>query len=329
MRNKNKLKYIIVGYGNIGHKRHDILGNKVIATLDPNPNAGANYTDVSQIPEKILEEIDAVVITIPRKQKNLSLEFWLNLGKHVLVEKPMIITDKEVANLSKKLKQNKVIYYTGYNYRFEPHIMRIKKIIESKSLGKLYSARLVYGFGNVAQLKGTWRDTGYGALDEVGCHLIDLSMHLFGYSENEFEAIKLVNFEAKSFDHCILSTNDKKVIMEASWIMWKNTFTIEAYFEKGSIHMNGLCKWGKSDLIVRKRIYPAGIPKEKLYTISGPPDPTWKSDIKQFEEAIRLSKNSLYSDLNITKSLVNILKSHNNNLNAQAIIQKLLENPTY
>ena len=39
--------------------------------------------------------------------------------------------------------------------------------------------------------------------------------------------------------------------------------------------MNGLCKWGPSQLIINKRKYPSGIPMEKKISVNFP-DPTWK-----------------------------------------------------
>lgn len=322
--NKKLFKYLIVGFGNIGHKRQVALGKKAIATLDPNPNSHADFFSPNQIDQKTLSKFNAVVITVPRREKIEAVKYWLKKGKHVLVEKPMVLTPQEAKKLQSLARKNKVIWYTAYNYRFEPHIVKIKKLIDSGFLGDHYSTHMVYGFGNVRQLIGTWRETGFGALDEVGCHLVDLVHYLLGYRADQFEALYLQKTEAKTFDHCVLTTKDKKVLMEASWIMWKNIFSIDIYGSKGSLHMSGLCKWGESILLVRTRILPAGIPEEKKFVASGPPDPTWKEDIKYFESIIKERKTSLNTDLFITQSLLKIITNYTKMSNKQAI-NKLLE----
>lgn len=304
------MNYLIVGFGNIGHKRKEALGKKCLATIDPSPQSGADYQDARQIPDKIVKKCQAIVITVPRHTKLDLIKFWISQGKHILVEKPLVINQKEEKELQKLIKKNQVIIYTGYNHRFEPHIVKIKKLISSGFLGKLYSARLVYGFGNVRQIIGTWRESGLGAFEEIVPHLLDFSQFLFGYKTNDFKPLSLRQTEAKTFDYCLLTTVDFKVLMEASWIRWKNTFMIEAFGERGSLHMSGLCKWGESELIIRKRIFPAGVPKEKRLIVKGPPDLTWIKDIKYFESIVKQKKNSLHSDLAISEALTKILQQY-------------------
>lgn len=326
MNKKQVYKYLIVGFGNIGRKRKDVLGKKVVATLDPNPNAQADFTSLDEIDLKTMAKFNCVVITVPRKEKIEAVEYWLKKGKNILVEKPMILTLKQAKKLQVIARKNKVIWYTAYNYRFEPNIVTLKKLISEGVLGKLYTAHMVYGFGNVAQLKDTWRGTGFGALDEVGVHLIDFAQFLFGYKNGDFEALFLSKTEAKTYDHCLLSTKDRKIIIEASWIMWKNVFSMDIYGELGSFHMKGLCKWGESELIIRTRVLPAGIPPEKRYIEKGPPDPTWKEDIKEFEKMVRGKKTSFKTDTQITEILLSIITGYTSTTKKEAL-DKLLESP--
>ena len=45
--------------------------------------------------------------------------------------------------------------------------------------------------------------------------------------------------------------------------MWKNSFNLDVIGEKGSAHINGLCKWGPSTLEIRKENYLVGNQKLK------------------------------------------------------------------
>lgn len=304
------MKYIIVGYGNIGHKRHLVLNNKCIATVDPDPKQKADYKLSKDIPISLFKKFDAVILAVPKQPKLQLVEYWLNRGKNVLVEKPFILSPAKAKQLLKIAKKNKVIWYTGYNHHFEPNIKRLTNIIKKRQIGKLYHAKMEYSFGNIKELLGTWRETGYGVLDETGCHLIDISRQLFGYKGNDFKAVSLNKIESKTFDHCIFSTKDNKILFETGWTTWKNVFSIDIYGSLGSLHLNGLCKWGGSQLTLRKRIFPAGIPKEKIF-IEKIPDPTWTLDLKYFEQMIKLKKDSGKSDIENSLALVSIVTSNN------------------
>ena len=89
--------------------------------------------------------------------------------------------------------------------------------------------------------------------------------------------------------------------------MWKNSFYADIG-EKGSIHINSLCKWGPSSLIKRTRKLPSGKPKEVSKIIAGK-DPTWKAEFKHFNKLINnKTKSNLYLDKLILKNIFKIEK---------------------
>lgn len=298
------MHYLIVGYGNIGHKRKVALGRKCIATLDPDKKQKADFTNASQIPQEILKKISAVVIVTSQKPKYDLVKFWLNQGKHVLVEKPLLLTDngEELKNITDK---NKVIWHTSYNHRFEPNIIKIKQLIDKNTIGTLYHARFVYSFGNIQERIGTWRETKFGVLEEIAPHVIDFAHQFWGYKGKDFEPLITRKVESKIYDHWVFCTKDKKVVFETSSVTWKNVFSIDIYGEKGSIHMSSLCKWGGSELIIRTRVLPSGVPLEKK-TFSPSPDLSWKKDFLSFEKHVKDNQTSLNHDLQVSLALENI-----------------------
>ena len=315
------MKYLIVGYGNIGHKRERVLGSKCIGRVDPDPKQKADYKLSSDIPNNLLDKFNAVVIATPRQPKLALVEYWLKKEKNILVEKPLILPPTKVKLFCTLAKENKIIWYTGYNHHFEENIQRLQEFIEQGKIGKFYHAKMEYSFGNIKEIIGTWRETGYGDLDEAGCHLIDFTRMLFGYKGKDFKSVSLRKIEGKVFDHCIFSTKDGKVICEVGWTTWKNVFKIDIYGSLGSLHLDGLRKWGTSKLIYRQRVFPAGAPKEKVFVEEGP-DTTWQDDIQYFEKIIKTHKNSLVSDIENTQALVSIALS-NNLKDKKTVYQKL------
>lgn len=305
------MKYLIVGFGNIGRKRQAALGSKCIATLDPDPNQKADFTKPTQIPKKVLDQITAVAIVTSQKPKYNLVKYWLNKGKHVLIEKPLFFNDggRELKIIADK---NNVIWQTSYNHRFEPNIIKIKKLLDKNTIGPLYHARFVYSFGNIQERIGTWRETKYGVLEEIAPHVVDFALYFFGYQGKDFEPWIARKNESKIYDHWVFATKDKKVIFENSSVTWKNIFSVDIYGKKGSIHMNGLRKWGGSELLTRKRVLPSGVPKEKRFFDQGQ-DLTWKKTFDFFEKKVKEKKNSLESDRFMNNALNLITKGISSN----------------
>ena len=298
------MRYVLIGLGNIGKKRLAVLGDRCVATVDPY-NKDADFSNIQEVD---VEAYDAVILSVPDKVKIELINQCFKIKKHVLVEKPLIFSDDKMAQeLRSTALENGVVWYTSYNHRFEPLIKEVKQELDSGKLGKVYHGQLFYGNGTVADLAGAWRENGAGVLEDLGCHLLDLISYLVGGLGSEVEPWSLAKREAKTLDHCIMATKDRRFVMEMSYLSWKNNCKIELYCENGSIHLNGLCKWGPSELTVYERVRPSGIPLKKRHELLTGPDITWKEDLKFFERQIRLGKSSFENDLWISKALQSVM----------------------
>ncbi len=284
------MRYLLVGYGNIGAKRKQILGERCVATVDPvNPAADAKEPDA--VPAS---RYDAVVLATPNEPKLELLEKFLRQGKNVLVEKPVLFLDDAVGRrLESIARENGVVWYTSYNHRFEPVIARLKDKVGS--IGTVYSARLFYGNGTVRNIMGSWRDGGLGAFEDLGCHLLDLGGWILGVRGSRIDIREVRPIESRGIDRFVMATPDQRIVMEGSFVCWKNSFSIDVFGEKGSVHANGLCKWGATELILRERVLPSGVPKETRESVEGP-DVTWERDLEHFEEIVARRECSSEND---------------------------------
>jgi hypothetical protein len=79
-------------------------------------------------------------------------------------------------------------------------------------------------------------------------------------------------------------------------LSWRNSFYCEVFAERGSAHVDCLCKWGPSTLTIRERIFPSGKPTEQRFTVERP-DPTWALEYEHFKQLCRLGGNNLGTDI--------------------------------
>ena len=261
-----QFKVVVVGLGVQGKKRALIAGSDLVATVDLDI---ANKADFKKITELNLNTFDAVLLCTPDNpnDKISLIKYFLENKKHVLVEKPLFpenyLDFQEIKNLA---RSKKVYFYVAYNHRFEPHFKRMRDLIESSELGSIYNLRMFYGNGTARLVKNSiWRDSGKGVVMDIGSHLVDTLLFWFGKKNLRLNNLKSFNYENKSPDHAIMSGSIDKINfqLEVSLLSWKNSFTCDVFAEKGTAHINSLCKWGPSEFIIRKRKYPSGLPDEK------------------------------------------------------------------
>src|SRR3989338_8244017 len=137
------MKILVIGLGAQGRKRRAVAGRRIAPTVDP-VVPGADYKTVQEVP---LSAFDAACVCAPDPEKLPILRYLLSHRKHVLVEKPLLAGAAKILELIDLSKANRVACYTAYNHRFEPHIVRLKQILDEKSLGPIYLVNMFYGNG--------------------------------------------------------------------------------------------------------------------------------------------------------------------------------------
>ena len=157
------MRYLLVGLGNIGAKRRAVLGERCVATVDPF-NAEADFRQPEECPA---DHYDAAILAVPNNVKIRLMEFFLSRGKHVLVEKPLILGPESAEQLGRAGRAGGAIWYTSYNFRFEPNVLALKHHLEAGTIGRLYRARMFHGNGTAGNIAGTWRDSPLGILEEM------------------------------------------------------------------------------------------------------------------------------------------------------------------
>lgn len=300
------MKTVVIGLGVQGRKRRAVAGPHLVATVDP-IGSNADYPTIQAVP---LASYDAACVCVPDREKLPILRYLLANRKHVLVEKPLLAAPGEIQELIHLSRAGRVASYTAYNHRFEPHIARLKRMLNERTFGPIYLARLFYGNGTARDVRNSpWRDQGLGVVADLGSHLLDLALFLFDAREISGETWTVNRFENRAPDHVLFGFRGRPTLeLEATFLSWRNTFELDVFGELGSAHIDCLCKWGPSTLTVRKRVLPSGKPEESLVTLDQS-DPTWQAEHDHFLELCRRSGSNLENDLWIQARLEELTNS--------------------
>jgi scyllo-inositol 2-dehydrogenase (NADP+) len=148
---------------------------------------GERYPDaiiVSSADEIInADDIDLVVVATSNDMHYPLSKAALLGGKHVVVEKPFTNTCSQADELIELAASQGRLLSVHHNSRWHSDFLTVKKISESGRLGRLVSFEARYDRFRNALRPNAWREAdlpGSGILYDLGAHLIDQAVQLFG-----------------------------------------------------------------------------------------------------------------------------------------------------
>jgi len=212
---------------------------KMLAERYPNAIAVLSADEIINDPE-----IDLVVIATSNDVHFSLAKAALEAGKHVVVEKPFTNYSSEADELITLSKQKNLILSVHHNARFHSDFKTVKKVIESGRLGRVVNYEARYDrFRNFLR-EGAWREEnlpGSGIHYDLGAHLIDQSLQVFGKPTAIFADLRVQRDGAKAIDdfEFILSYPRLKVSLKGQMLAKIATARYAVY------GMNGcFVKWG-------------------------------------------------------------------------------------
>ena len=132
------------------------------------------------------EELDAVSICTYNCQHAPCAIDALEHGVHVILEKPFTVTTEEAVEVMRAEKKSGKILTIGFQPRMSVNMQRIKQIVDSGELGKIYYIQsgggrragipTPYGTSFIAKETG-----GIGAMGDIGCYSLDMLLNAVGY----------------------------------------------------------------------------------------------------------------------------------------------------
>lgn len=132
------------------------------------------------------EELDAVsVCTYNRTHAECSI-YALEKGVNVLCEKPMSVTLEEALKMHETAKRTGKILSIGFQPRLDPNMKKVKEIVQSGVLGKIYYIQTGGGrrMGIPAPFGTSFIEdatAGIGAMGDIGCYSLDMVLNAIGY----------------------------------------------------------------------------------------------------------------------------------------------------
>jgi predicted dehydrogenase len=192
-----KMNFGIIGTGAIARIHADALkqleNTELIACHSTNEEKGRafaehfgirRYQDLDDLLND--ERIDIVTICTPSGAHLEPALAAAERGKHLIVEKPLEITEERCDRIIEGADRNGVVVATVFQNRYNPAARAVKRALAEERLGilSLAVARVLWfrdqDYYDTSRWKGTWQFDGGGALMNQGIHVVDLLQWFLG-----------------------------------------------------------------------------------------------------------------------------------------------------
>ena len=296
----------LVGCGLVGQKRLNLLpAGTVRMACDLNLSRAEQLArkspgcEVTDSVERAVTSPNVDVVMIATVNASLAKigAQAVAAGKHVLIEKPGAIRLEELEDLEKIARSKKVQVRIGYNHRYHPAFLKAREIFDSGALGPLMFLRARYGQGGRIGYDREWRAdpnvSGGGELIDQGVHLIDLAGIFLGEFTTVEGHVATYYWDMPVDDNAFVSLRNAQgqtAWLHASCTEWKNLFSFEIYGRNAKLHMEGLGgSYGPERLSYYKMLPEMGPPETTIYEYPRA-DESWKLEMEEFFEDIRLNR---------------------------------------
>lgn len=144
--------------------------------------------------EDILNDpaIELVIVNTPDYLHYEMALSALNAGKHIVVEKPFTLKSREAAEIIELGLKRGLMVSVFQNRRWDGDFLTVQKVIKEGRLGRLVSFESHFDrFRNYIQ--ESWKEEkrlGAGTLYNLGSHMIDQALCLFGMPEYLFADVR-------------------------------------------------------------------------------------------------------------------------------------------
>lgn len=188
--------------------------------------------------------LDLIVVNTPDHTHYEMAKAALNAGKHVVVEKPFVQEAAQAEELIALAKQKGLVLTIFQNRRWDSDFLTVRRVIDNGLLGRLVEFESHYDrYRNFIQ-PGTWKESaenGAGIVYNLGSHLIDQALCLFGKPAGVYADLRIVRTdgEVQDFFDIDLIYPDVKVKLKSSYLVRESGPRFILHGTEGSF-----LKWG-------------------------------------------------------------------------------------
>ncbi len=203
----------VIGYGLAGRVFHAPMidavdGLELAAIVERSSrNAEARYPGITTYPslDAMLADstLQLIVVATPNDFHAAQAMQALRAGRHVVVDKPIGNSSAEIASMMQAARASNRLLIPYHNRRFDGDFLTLRSLLADQRLGRVVALESTFDRWRSQPNPGVWRDQGgpgTGTLLDLGTHLVDQLVQLFGLPESVSGEVLIERDGAKAVD---------------------------------------------------------------------------------------------------------------------------------
>lgn len=186
------------------------------------------------------ESLQLIVVNTPVQTHFEYTRAALLAGKDVVVEKPFTVALSEAKELEKIAKETGKFLSVYQNRRYDGDFRAIKNVLDSGKLGEIVEAEFRYDryrtqYSGKPHKEGAL--PGAGILHDLGAHLLDQSIQLFGVPEKIFADVRILRtdgVEANDYFEVLLYYPQNRVRLKSTVMARESVYAYVVHGRNGS-----------------------------------------------------------------------------------------------
>jgi len=185
------------------------------------------------------ENIDLVVVNTPTFTHFEYAKKALEAGKHVIVEKAFVGSTAEAEELRDLAAAKGLKVSVFQNRRWDSDLKTVKSILDEGQLGRIVEARIAFDRFRPKLSPKTHKEkpsSGAGIIKDLGAHVIDQALYLFGMPKNVFADIGITRegSEVDDYFDILLKYEDKRVHVHGGYFFRQPLHEFALFGSEGS-----------------------------------------------------------------------------------------------
>jgi scyllo-inositol 2-dehydrogenase (NADP+) len=197
-------------------------------------------------PAELLEDpaVELVVVAAPTAAHFQLASLALEAGRHVVVEKPLVPRVLEADELIRLAERHGRLLSVFHQRRWDGDFLTVQRCLQAGLLGQVSTYIARWDRFRPRPEEG-WRERplpGSGVLYDLGAHLVDQALCLFGLPETVLADIGMQRAGAVTDDwfHLLLGYGKLRVILQAGSLVRAPGPRFELHGDQGSLIKHGL-----------------------------------------------------------------------------------------
>lgn len=256
------------------------------------PTIYHSYEELIQDPT-----IDAIYIPLPNALHKEWAIKAMDAGKHVLLEKPAVLQEKEMLEIKETQERNNVVFMEAFMYQFHKQHAKVKELLDYGIIGEYQhvKAHFSYNLDNPNDVRLN-KELGGGAMWDVGCYGMHAITQIVGMKPVKLSMTGHIHpvHEVDISSTCVLVDKDNRMAEIFSSMELPFIDYYEIFGPEGTIRVDGSFRPDQSSLDKRGKVTVKDKQNNVIYKEAFQSD-QYLEQVEHFQECIKENKLPIYS----------------------------------